>query len=66
MRGYNPYAVRFSALALFIVPLLNKGEVAPNRKEQRFAKGVVLLALAFQIELTLLYRLLLKLGQTYR
>jgi len=26
MRGYNPYAVRFSALALFIVPLLNKGE----------------------------------------
>ena len=29
MRGYNPYAARFSALALFIVPLLNKGAL-PN------------------------------------
>jgi hypothetical protein len=28
MRGYNPYAARFSALALFIVPLLNKGGFA--------------------------------------
>jgi len=25
MRGYNPYAARFSALALFIVPLLHEG-----------------------------------------
>jgi hypothetical protein len=26
MRSYNPYGERFSALALFIVPLLNKGD----------------------------------------
>jgi len=27
MRGYNPYAAGFSALALFIVPLPHEGEL---------------------------------------
>ena len=32
MRGYNPYAVKLSALALFIAPLLYEGdEVNPDR-----------------------------------
>ena len=30
MRGYNPYAVKLLALALFIVPLLRKG-VTPQQ-----------------------------------
>jgi len=28
MRGYNPYGVNLSALALFFAPLLNEGALA--------------------------------------
>jgi hypothetical protein len=30
MRGYNPYGVKLSALALFFAPLLNEGEYCPH------------------------------------
>ncbi len=36
MRGYNPYGVKLSALALFIVPLLYEGVM--QERDRRFSK----------------------------
>ena len=43
MRGYNPYAARFSALALFIVPLLVRRAKlgSTNRRRNPAPKALV-------------------------
>ena len=41
MRGYNPYAVKLLALALFIVPLLRKGGIAVANGQPASAQGEI-------------------------